>query len=128
MLVSLLGPATWVWPNNCTNSVPGATGPLCSDSPVGVNPIFNPATMTTDPTGASYTYLGELTGGGFTAFSTGVNISTPCIQGKLSEPQFCFDVLPAVMGYNITADNWLPYQTPNVTGTLGLGIQSPFWT
>jgi hypothetical protein len=31
------------------------------------------------------------------------------------------------MGYNITADTWLPYQTPNVVGTLGMGISSPFW-
>ena len=82
--------------------------------------------MTTDPTGLNY--LGELSGGGFTSFSSGVTIATPCIGGKLSFPYACFNILPAVMGYNITGDNWLQYQTPNVVGTLGMGIDSPFWT
>lgn len=31
MLVSLLGPASWVWSTNCTNSVPGALSTDCSD-------------------------------------------------------------------------------------------------
>ena len=32
------------------------------------------------------------------------------------------------MAWNITADNWLINNQLNTVGTLGLGIQSPFWT
>jgi hypothetical protein len=71
--------------------------------------------------------LGPVSGGGFTAYSAGVTIDTPCLGGLINSPNACFDKLPAVMGYNITADNWLIYQTPNVVGTLGMGIMSPFW-
>lgn len=124
-LLSLLGPATWVWSTNCTNSVPGAQNTSCAASPVGLNPVFNATNMTVN--GSSETYLGLQSVGGFTSYATQINISTPCIQGKLSEPLACFDQLPAVMGYNITSDTWLPYQTPNVVGTLGMGIASPFW-
>ena len=35
--------------------------------------------------------------------------------------------LEAVMAWNVTADNWLPYRQLNTVGTLGLGIQSPLW-
>lgn len=31
------------------------------------------------------------------------------------------------MGWNVTGDNWLINQKLNVTGTLGMGIESPFW-
>jgi len=41
MLISLLGPASWVWSTNCTNSVPGAQGTNCSASPLYLDPSFN---------------------------------------------------------------------------------------
>ena len=41
MLVSLLGNNTWVWSNNCTNSVPGATNSSCAAPPVSVSPLFD---------------------------------------------------------------------------------------
>ena len=77
--------------------------------------------------GSNTTYLGVVSGGGFSSESTLIDIATPCISSKSYLFDFCFDHLTAVMGWNITADNWLINQTPNVTGTLGMGIESPFW-
>ena len=45
MLISLVGPATWVWSNNCTSYVTGVNA-SCSASPVGVSPAFNNNTQT----------------------------------------------------------------------------------
>jgi len=125
MLVSLLGSASWVWSANCTNSVPGALTPSCSSAPVGVLPVFDNNTMTVG--GSPQSYLGLVSSGGYSAYSTKVNISTPCIQGLINNPVVCYDNLEAVMAYNITADNWLIDAQLNTTGTLGLGIMSPFW-
>lgn len=82
----------------------------------------------TNTTASMGTYLGNVTGGGFTTEATSVNISTPCIGGLINNPNMCFDFLPAAMGWNITADTWLINQTPNVVGTIGMGIGSPFWS
>lgn len=106
MLVSLLGNNTWVWSNNCTNNVPGATNSSCAAPPVSVSPLFNQTSMT-NTTASMGTYLGNVTGGGFLAEATSVNISTPCIGGLINNPNKCFDFLPAAMGWNITADTWL---------------------
>ncbi len=61
-------------------------------------------------TNGTQNYVGEQTISGFTTYATQVDITTPCIGGKLGEADYCIDVLPAVMGYNITGDNWLIYQ------------------
>ena len=63
----------------------------------------------TNTTASMGTYLGNVTGGGFTTEATSVNISTPCIGGLINNPNYCFDFLPAAMGWNITADTWLIY-------------------
>lgn len=63
MLISLLGPETWVYATNCTNNVPGALSSLCSDEPVGVNPAFNISTMASATPPQNYT--GMISGGGF---------------------------------------------------------------
>lgn len=105
MLISLLGPATWVWSTNCTNSLPDAANSSCASSPVGVNPAFNFSTMVlSDP---APTYLGLVSGGGYSSEATSVNISTPCLGGLINNPNLCFSGLEAVMAWNITADNWL---------------------
>ena len=74
------------------------------------------------------TYLGLVSGGGYSSEATSVNISTPCLGGLINNPNLCFSGLEAVMAWNITADNWLINNQLNTVGTLGLGIQSPFWT
>lgn len=42
--------------------------------------------------------------------------------------QNCQNNFAAILGWNVTADAWLPYQQPGVSGTLGLGFSSPLWT
>lgn len=75
----------------------------------------------------SPTYLGLVSAGGYSAYSTGVNISTPCLGGLINNPNLCFGGLEAVMAWDITADNWLINNQLNTVGTLGLGIESPLW-
>lgn len=83
----------------------------------------------TNTTASNGTYLGLISGGGFESYATRVNILTPCIKGiTINNPNACFDQLPAAMGWNVVGDNWLPNKVLNVTGTLGMGIMSPFWT
>jgi hypothetical protein len=40
----------------------------------------------TNTTASMGTYLGNVTGGGFTTEATSVNISTPCIGGLINNP------------------------------------------
>jgi len=82
----------------------------------------------TNTSASNGTYLGQVSGGGFQSEATKVDISTPCINGKsINRPNACFDQIPAAMGWNVTGDNWLINQQLNVVGTLGMGIESPFW-
>jgi len=82
-------------------------------------------------TNAQLSNLGNTYGlGGFYFDSSSVNITTPCVQTNSlqSGNLLCFNSIPALSGWNITADNWLQYLQINTGGALGLGITSPFWT
>ncbi len=76
--------------------------------------------------GSSSTYLGSISGGGFTTQATSITVSDLCLEGFMGSEN-CQTNYNAVLGWNITADQWLSGQEVNVTGTLGLGMMSPLW-